>query len=449
MNERNEDTLSVPSNGETVATKLLRIPQKARKDSKCRFTSLFHLVNDELLRECFHGLRKEAAAGIDELTKTKYAENLDENLEKLVVKLHKMSYIPQAVRRVYIPKANGKRRPLGIPVLEDKLVQACLVRILDCIYEQDFRENSYGFRQGRNCHDALRDVERTIDKERVNYVVDADIKGFFDNVSHKWMMEFLEHRIADKRVLRMIKRFLKAGILEDGKIKKTEYGTPQGGIISPLLANVYLHYTLDLWFEKRYRKRCQGYARMIRYADDFITCCQYKIDAERFLKELKERLAKFNLEIEETKTKIILFGRYAKEKRMREQGKRPETFDFLGFTHYCSRTRNGKAFKMKRKTSRKKYAMKLKEFKEWMIASRTCGTSDILKIAVAKVRGHIAYYGVTDNFKGVSNYVYETTRILFKWLNRRGKRDCYNWDKFNRMLAGVNFPRARIMVNLM
>jgi len=382
------------------------------------------------------------------MDKEGYAENLEDNIGKLEISLQNMAYIPKPVRRVYIPKANGKKRPLGIPSIEDKIVQSSIVKILENIYEQDFIESSYGFRPKRSCHSALRDVERTIDKEKANYVVDADIKGFFDNISHEWMIKFLEHRIADKRMIRTINRILKAGVMEEGLFQERDEGTPQGGIISPLLANIYLHYVLDLWFEKRYSRNCNGYTRLIRYADDFIVCFQYKIEAERFLEELKERLAKFDLEIEPTKTKIILFGRFARERMLIQENRKPETFDFLGFTHYCSTTRSGNASRIKRMTSSKKFRAKIREFKDWLKNSRTMPTADLLSLACIKVKGHIAYYGVTDNIRKVSLFVYEIRGLLFKWLNRRGKRRTYNWDEFGGVMERIKFPRPRIVVNL-
>jgi group II intron reverse transcriptase/maturase len=258
-------------NNETVETKLQRIAAKASNDPKCRFTSLFHLVNVELLRSCFLKLRKDAAAGIDQVTKTEYGTNLEENLTELVGRLHRMAYIPQPVRRVFIPKPGSKKqRPLGIPALEDKLVQAGLTRILTAIYESDFIDDSYGFRPNRGCHDALRALSLTVENGPVNHIVDADIKGFFDNVDHEWMKRFLEHRIADNRVVRYIVRFLKAGVMNEGVIEESDTGTPQGGIISPILANIYLHYSLDLWFCKVFQKTCSGYSKLIRYADDCV-----------------------------------------------------------------------------------------------------------------------------------------------------------------------------------
>lgn len=435
-------------NGEMMETKLQRIAEKARKDSGCRFASLFHLMNVEMLRECFRRLRKDAAAGIDKVTKAEYEENLEENLAVLVEKLHRMAYIPQSVRRVYISKpGSDKKRPLGIPALEDKLVQAGLARLLTAIYEQDFIKDSYGFRPGRSCHDALRALSCEVEGGQVHYVVDADIKGFFDNVDHEWMMKFLGHRIADKRVLRYVMRFLKAGIMEDGVVSASDKGTPQGGLISPILANIYLHYSLDLWFVGVFQKSCCGRSCIIRYADDFVVCFQREVDATRFRHELDERLAKFGLEISPEKTKIIEFGPFAESKAKRSGGK-AATFDFLGFTHYCSRTRDGRHFRMKRITSRNKFTAKIRMVKDWLRANRTLPTRELMGKVVAKLGGHFAYYGVTDNSRGISRFAYEVRCLLFKWLNRRGKRGCMSWDKFNRFLKKFPIPQPRITVNL-
>lgn len=312
MVARREETSAVHGSGEPVATKLRRIAEKARKEPRFKFTSLYHLMNEELLRGCFKRLRKGAAAGIDKMTKDMYAENLEANLSDLVERLHRMAYIPQPVRRKYIPKlGSAKQRPLGIPCFEDKLVQAGLVRILESVCEQDFIEDSYGFRPSRSCHNALKALSETVENNPINHIVEADIKGFFDNVNQEWLMKFLAHRIEDKRIQRMVKRFLKAGVWEDGSVTVSDDGTPQGGVVSPLLANIYLHYALDIWFERIYRKSCTGFARLIRYADDFVVCFQYKPDAERFRKELGERLGKFELEVEPTKTKVMEFGRFA------------------------------------------------------------------------------------------------------------------------------------------
>lgn len=448
MVERCEETPSVHGSGEPVATKLHRVAEKARKEPTFQFTSLYHLLNEELLRECFVGLRKDAAPGTDGMTKELYAGNLEANLSELTGRLHRMAYRPQPVRRKYIPKpGSSKQRPLGIPCFEDKLVQAGLVRILESVYEQDFVEESYGFRPGRSCHQALRALTEAVENHPVNHVVEADIKGFFDQVNQEWLMKFLAHRIEDKRIHRMVKRFLRAGVHEDGSITVSEEGTPQGGVISPLLANIYLHYALDLWFEKVFRRTCAGYARLIRYADDFVVCFGRREDAERFREELVGRLGMFGLEVEPTKTRVVEFGRTA----LREAGARgvkPETFDFLGFTHYCGTRRDGKGFRMKRKTSRKRFTAKLGAFKDWVKSARTMRTAEIWRGASARLRGHYAYYGVTDNSPGIRRFAREATNLLFKWLNRRGGKNRLNWQRFGEMLRRYPLPKPLITVSM-
>jgi group II intron reverse transcriptase/maturase len=448
MVERSKETPAVHRGGEPVETKLRRIAKKARKEPGFKFTSLYHLMNRDLLRGCFRRLRKDAAAGIDKMTKDTYAENLEANLSGLIERLHRMAYKPQPVRRKYIPKpGSAKQRPLGIPCFEDKLVEAGLVRIMESIYEQDFIEDSYGFRPKRSCHHALKALSETVENHPVNHIVEADIKGFFDSVNQDWLMKFLGHRIGDKRIQRMVKRFLRAGVSEDGSVTVSDEGTPQGGVISPLLANIYLHYALDLWFEKVYRKSCTGYARLIRYADDFVVCFQYKPDAHLFREELAERLGKFGLEVEPTKTKAMEFGRFAVQNAKRK-GERAETFDFLGFTHYCGTRKDGKGFRMKRVTARKKFTAKLKIFKDWLKNARSMKTKEIWEIVKVKLRGHYNYYGVTDNLTGIKRFGREVERLLFKWLNRRGKRNCLNCVMFVEMLKRFPLPKPRVRVNL-
>ena len=448
MIARREETPSALGSGELVATTLRRIAEKARKEPGFKFTSLYHLLNEELLRECFQRLRKDAVAGIDDLTKEEYAENLDANLSDLIGRLHRMAYRPQPVRRTYIPKpGSAKQRPLGIPCFEDKLVQAGLVRILEAVYEQDFIGDSYGFRPGRSCHTALRALSDSVEGNPVNHIVEADIKGFFDSVNQEWLLKFLEHRIGDQRLLRMVKRFLKAGVYEDGSITISDEGTPQGGVISPLLANIYLHYALDLWFEKVIRNHCTGYARLIRYADDFVVCLQYEQDAVKFRDDLGQRLGKFGLEVEPTKTRVVKFGRFAVQ-NAKAKGNRPETFDFLGFTHYCGTRRDGTGFRMKRVTARKKFTAKVRVFKEWLKKARTMKTAELWAGAKAKLRGHFAYYGVTDNLPGIKRFAAEVEKLMFKWLNRRGKRGCLSWHKFCAMLKRFPLPQPRITVRM-
>ena len=450
MVERCKATSAGPSPGEPVATKLHRIARKARNEPEFVFTSLFHLMNEEMLRGCFVKLRGDAAAGIDGKTKADYAGNLEENLAQLAARLQRMGYRPLPARRVYIPKPGSEKgRPLGIPALEDKMVQAGMTRILEQIYEQDFMDSSFGFRPHRSCHDALRALSETVESGQVEWIVEADIKGFFDNVDHDWLMRFLGHRINDTRMLRMVKRFLKSGIIEEGEKYATEEGVPQGGSISPILSNIYLHYVLDLWFEKGYRKVCTGPARLIRYADDFVVCFATQPDAERFVRELRTRLAKFGLEVEPTKTKILAFGPNAAN-RARQAGKnKPETFDFLGFTHYCSRTRNGKRFRMKRVTARKKFRAKLAAFKQWLKENRSkMTTRELWQKARAKLRGHYGYYGVTDNSPGIGRFHHEAKKLLFKWLNRRSQRKSMTWEKFNLMDKRFPLPQPRIRVSM-
>ena len=448
MVARYNDTPPVHRSAEPVTTKLYRIAEKARNEPSFRFTSLYHLMNEEHLRECFQRLRNDAAAGIDNVTKQEYATELDANLAELTGRLHRMAYRPQPVRRVYINKpGTAKRRPLGIPCLEDKLVQSGLVKILEAVYEQDFIPDSYGFRLGRSCHHALNALSDAVENNPVNYIVEADIKGFFDNISQEFLMKFLAHRIQDKRIQRMVKRFLKAGVQEDGTVTRSDTGTPQGGTISPLLANIYLHYVLDLWFEKVVRKYSTGYSRMVRYADDFVVCFQYQTDALKFRQELVERLGKFGLEIEPSKTRVIKFGRFS-EQNSKAKGERPETFDFLGFTHYCSKSLDGKRYRMKRKTSRKKFTAKVRDFKNWLKSARTSKTAVIWEIASSKLVGHYAYYGITDNSPGINRFAREVKLLLFKWLNRRGKRGCLSWERFIKMMERFPLPSPRIKVNI-
>jgi group II intron reverse transcriptase/maturase len=411
---------------------------------------MFHLVNMELLRGCFARLRGDAAAGIDQVTKREYANNLEENLRDLIARLHRMAYIPQDVRRVYIPKpGSAKGRPLGIPALEDKLVGAAMARILGQVYEQDFIDDSYGFRPGRGCHDALRALSQTVETGQIHWIVEADIKGFFDNVEHDWMIKFLSHRVGDKRMQRYVARFLKAGVMEEGKRSVSDEGVPQGGSISPILANIYLHYVLDLWYEWRFKPSCLGQTRLIRYADDFVVCFASKAEAERFRVELVERLGKFGLEVEPSKTKVLAFGPGA-NRLAKQAGKgKAETFDFLGFTHYCSRSRDGRRFRMKRRTSCKKFRQKLSAYKEWLKANRTrMRNAEIWEKTRAKLRGHFAYYGVTDNYRSLNDFARQVTRLLLKWLNRQGGKRRMTWEKFTLMERRFPFPPPRITVNL-
>ena len=322
-------------------TKLALITQRAGEDSRCRFTSLAHLLDAGFLKGCYLELGRDRASGIDGVTWKEYGENLDENLRDLVARMKAKRYKPQPAKRVYIPKDEHAMRPLGLPALEDKIVQKGIARILEAIYEADFLDCSYGFRPGRSCHQALNAVDKTIMTRPVNHVIDADIKGCFDNVSHEWLMKFLGLRVSDPSFLLLIRRFLKAGYVDARQFVATERGTPQGGNLSPILSNVFLHYALDLWFERRVKARTPGRCHLVRYADDVLCLVQNKEDAERIRRELQERLAKFDLELHPGKTVVISFGRYERENAKR-QGRKAHTFDFLGFTHFCGQSRRGK-----------------------------------------------------------------------------------------------------------
>ena len=406
-----------------------------------------HLLNKTNLQTCFLELKKGKASGVDKVTLESYGENLDSNLEDLVARMKTFSYRPKPVKRVLIPKANGKKRPLGILSVEDKVVQMGITKILQAIFETDFLDLSYGFRPRRNCHQALDAVDKMIMTKPVNHVLDADIKGFFDNVEHDWLMRCLEQRISDKTLLRLIKRFLKAGVIEEGKYISSKKGTPQGGLISPVLANIYLHYVLDLWFEKVEKKKFGCYMGMVRYCDDFVICVQRKDAANQLLQDLIKRLAKFGLEVSLEKTRIVEFGRYTR-KNSKRKGIRAGSFDFLGITHYCDKTRKG-YFKVGRRTARKKYSAKIKEMNQWLKAVRSTSRPESWwSVLGAKLRGHFQYYGVSGNFMSISRFYYQAICLAFKWLNRRSQKRNYNWEQFNLYLGRHPLPKPKIYHNL-
>jgi group II intron reverse transcriptase/maturase len=424
---------------EVMLTGLERITELVAGNPDRKLQTLMHLVNVETLREV-HKLQKTGkATGIDKVTKSEYEENLEENLENLVKRMKSFSYRPQPVRRTYIPKEGGKKmRPLGIPAYEDKLVQGVIAEILKEIYEPKFCESSFGYREGRGCHDAIIDLQQKLWGD-ANWIVDADIKGFFDNVNHEWMMRFLEHEIADKNLLRYIRRFMKAGIMEQGKYEETYKGVPQGGLISPVMANVYLHYVIDLWFDRLIRKNCKGYAEMVRYADDTVFCFKWKEDAERFYEAFKTRLAKFGLEVAEDKTKIIKFGKWA--------GKEAGTFDFLGFTVISGKSRNGR-FKPTFHTSKKKLKAKRQSVKLWLHENMHIPVATLIAKLNLKLKGHYNYYGVSGNSKKIVDFHQYVNWQLWKTLRRRSQRDKTNWASLNQIFKYNPIALPRICVNL-
>ena len=426
---------------------ILIIALKAKEDPKCKFTSLVHLLTEDFLKECFRELKRGKSPGIDGVTVTEYDEQLDENIADLIVRLKAKQYKPKPVLRVYIPKPNGDKRPLGIPAVEDKIVQMALKKILEAIFEQDFMDTSYGFRPNRSCHDALKKIDKTIMTGPVNFVVDMDISKFFDTVDHKRLMECLKQRIMDSTMLQLISRFLKSGIMEEGVYCETDQGTPQGGVLSPLLANVYLHYALDLWFETEVIPQLTGYAQLIRYADDFVVCFEKEEEARIFGVVLRQRMGEFGLTISEEKSKIIEFGHCACL-RARKYGTKCETFDFLGFTHFCDKTRRGK-FKLGRKTSNKKFIQKMKDMNIWLKSVRNLvELKEWWKVLELKLLGHYLYYGMSGNIRWLQNYYYQTVRLAFKWINRRSQKKSYNWDQFHRFILFNPLPKPKIYHSL-
>ena len=429
-----------------MQTKLNLISERVKRDEACRLTSLVHLLNEESLKESFLMLKKGRAAGIDGETIESYSENLESNLKSLVTRMKNQSYHPKPARRTYIAKANGKMRPLGIPAVEDKIVQRGIAQVLEAIYENDFLDFSYGFRPHRSCHQALKALDHIVMTKPINHVIDADIKGFFDHVDHEWMMKFLNLRIGDPNLLRLIKRFLKNGYMESGQLHATNEGTPQGGVVSPILANIYLHYVLDLWMEKVVKPQCRGVVEIVRYADDFVICVQYKDDAIKILEGLKARLGKFNLELAGDKTRLIEFGRYAKQ-NANAKSLRASTFNFLGFTHFIDKTRKN-GFKLGRKTDAKKFRTKLKEMNEWLRAVRNLIVlKDIWKILRAKLRGHFQYFGVSGNYRSIEKFGDRTKCLVLKWLNRRSQKKSFNWATFVKYLERHPLPKPAIHHN--
>lgn len=427
-------------------TKLRRIAMLSGKDSKKKYTCLMHHFNFESLSGCFHQLDGKKAVGIDGITKDAYGVNLQKNIDDLINRMKRMAYIPSPVKEVLIPKEGGKpgaKRPLGISVLEDKIVQKMMQKVLEAIYEPTFYDCSYGFRPGRGCHDAIKALQHYLYKHDVEVVIDIDLGNFFGTIDHHIMKETLSERIKDPKFMRYIDRMFKAGVLSDGDLIMDESGVPQGSICSPVLANIYAHYAIDEWIIETVKPRSKGKVEFFRYADDAVICCEYAEDAERIRKVLSLRLAKFKLKLNEEKTKILSFS-----KRKAARGVRQETFDFLGFTFYFGKTQKGN-YVPKIKTVRKRLRNKLKKVKEWMKRERhRMKLPTLWKRFCSKLRGHNQYYGVSHNSEQIKLFFYEATKIFFKWINRRSQRQSMTWNKFKSFMKANPRPQPVIVHRL-
>ena len=420
-----------------VKTSLQAIALKAEMQPGYRFQNLFGMLNEEMLKDSWQYIRKDAAFGIDRVSADEYEQNLDENIHQLVEDLKQKRYRAKLVLRRYIPKGDGKYRPLGIPATQDKLLQLAVKRILQAIYEQDFLDCSYGFRPNVGALDAVDDLTMKLQFGNFNYVVEADIKGFFDNIGKEMLLEMLAERIDDKAILWLIKKWLDAGVLDtDGKVLYPEKGSPQGGVISPILANVYLHNVLDKWFQKDVIPHCSGKAILIRYADDFVCAFEKLGDAERFYEVLGKRLGKYGLELSAEKTRIIPFSRAI------QPGK--TSFDFLGFEFRWGKDRKGRP-RVMRRTARKRLRKSLERFKEWCKNSRNLRLPELFKLLNSKLRGYYQYYGIRGNYRSLQQFYYRVTLLLMKYLNRRSQRSSYNWAEFNQVLEQFGIEKPHIV----
>ena len=437
------ETRSGPSAGLSALSDLDRVRRVARKDKDARFTALLHHVDVDRLRAAYWAIRPKAAPGVDGVTWTEYGQDLEANLRDLHARVHGGSYRARPSRRVFIPKADGRLRPLGVAALEDKILQRAVVEVLNAIYEADFLGFSYGFRPGRSPHDALDALAAGITRKKVNWVLDTDFREFFTSLDHRWLERFLEHRIADKRILRLIQKWMAAGVIEDGAWTESLEGVPQGASASPLLANVYLHYVFDLWAHRWRIRHARGDVVIVRFADDAVVGFEYRQDAERFWADLRERLAKFSLELNADKTRLIRFGRFAAQQRKERGLGKPETFQFLGFTHICGRTKAGR-FKLTRITDKKRMRTKLSKVKAELIRRRHLPIPDQGRWLASVLRGHCNYYAVPDNSKAIDAFRF---RIIGHWLaalRRRSQRTRLTWKRMYR-LAERWLPRVHIL----
>ena len=434
-----------------MADELGRIREQVNRHVGERAQNLASSITVEALMEVHERMDGKKAPGYDGVSKEDYSEGIAEKLNDLVSRMKREAYKPRAFRRVYIDKpGSSKKRPLGISCYEDKLVEKIVAQLLEIVYEPKFKEFSYGFRPGKNCHQAIKKIRDEIQNRKISYVVEADIKSFFDTLNHDKLILFIEHDIADRRFIDIIKRLLKAGVMEEGKYMDNEAGAPQGGCASAILANVYLHYTLDLWFDTAVKKGgCRGEAYLTRYADDFVACFQYKEDAEKFYGALGARLAKFDLEIAPEKTRILEFGRFAaKDRQNRKEGK-PETFNFLGFTFYCSTNRAKTRFRVKVKSDRKKMNAKLKKCDLWLKTNRhNFKIHELIKRLNRSLTGYYNYYAVSDNINALNIFRHNVIRRLYYWLNRRSQKQSYTWISFYALIARIPILRPRLMYRL-
>lgn len=430
-------------NRESVPHGLERVRQAARQRKKERFTALLHHVTIDRLRESFHALKRNAAPGVDGMTWRYFEANLEDNLQRLPAQVHSGAYRALPVRRQYIPKPDGKQRPLGIAALEDKIVQRAVVEVLNAIYEEDFLGFSYGFRPGRSQHDAMDALSVAIDRTPVNWILDADIRNFFDGLSQEWLVRFLEHRIGDQRIIRLVRKWLKAGVLEDGELSVSDTGTPQGAVASPLFANVYLHYAFDLWAQRWRRREAKGNVIITRYADDIVVGFEHEADARRFWDAMRARLEEFSLALHPDKTRLLEFGRSAAVRRKRRGLGRPETFTFLGFIFICGRSRRG-AFQLQRKTRGDRMRAKLRQIKDELRRRMHEPIPMQGQWLRQVVRGYFAYHAVPTNSRAISAFRYHVTNLWRRALRRRSQRDTLTWDRMAR-IANAWLPRPRIL----
>jgi RNA-directed DNA polymerase len=428
----------------TASRGLQGVREAAQRDKGLRFTTLLHHVNEKRLLDSFYLLKRQAAPGVDQVTWGEYAEGVESRITDLHDRIHRQAYRAQPSRRVYIPKPDGRQRPLGIAALEDKIVQQAVVEVLNQIYEEDFAGFSYGYRPGCSAHNALDSLSAGIVAKKVNWILDADIKGFFDNIDHEKLMGLIELRITDRRILRLIRKWLTAGVSEDGQWSETKMGTPQGAVISPLLANIYLHYVLDQWVIEWRKRRAKGDLTMVRFADDFVLGFQHRNEAESFLKQLRERMAEYGLELHSEKTRLIEFGRYAAERRKRDGAGKPETFNFLGFTHICSTIHKSGKFTVMRKTVGKRLTVKLRDVAAKLRKRMNDPIEQTGNWLNQVVRGYYNYHAIPGNLKRLYMFRQEAARLWLSMLRRRSQRSRWTWERFETLIDRY-LPEPRII----